>query len=102
MDVVPGGWLHRVAGTAGGGRVLAVNSLHFQAIDRLATGLAVEATASDGTIEAVRVTTAAGFAVGVQWHPEYDWEHDAVSRAIFFAFGAAASAVRRGAEAAAD
>jgi putative glutamine amidotransferase len=30
---------------------------------------------------------ATGFAVGVQWHPEYDWPTDAVSRAIFAQFG---------------
>ena len=35
---------------------------------------------------------AAGFAVGVQWHPEYDWRTDAVSRAIFEQFGAAVRA----------
>jgi putative glutamine amidotransferase len=28
----------------------------------------------------------------VQWHPEYDWERDADSRAIFEAFGRAAAA----------
>ena len=43
----------------------------------------------DGTIEAVRHPGAKGLAVGVQWHPEYDFGHDAVSRAIFCAFGAA-------------
>ena len=31
-----------------------VNSLHGQAIDRLAPGMVVEAVAEDGTIEAVR------------------------------------------------
>src|SRR5487761_1055577 len=31
----------------------------------------------------VRVADAAGFAVGVQWHPEYDFETDALSRRIF-------------------
>jgi putative glutamine amidotransferase len=40
-------------------------------------------------VEAVRVRDAPGFAWGVQWHPEYDWERDAFSRAIFEAFGAA-------------
>jgi len=32
---------------------------------------------------------APGFAVGVQWHPEYDWPTDAVSRRIFEAFAEA-------------
>lgn len=66
---------------------LAVNSLHRQAIDRLAPGLTAEALAEDGTVEAVSVSGARAFALGVQWHPEY-WAHkDAPSAAIFRAFG---------------
>jgi len=82
MRVVPGSWLHRIAGA----REIAVNSLHNQGIDRLAPGLIAEGFAPDGTIEAVRVATTAGFAVGVQWHPEYDFERDPISRRIFEAF----------------
>jgi len=86
----PDGWLYRLAGTA----QLAVNSLHNQGIDRLAPGLAVEATAPDGTIEAVCVLTtpsgrAAGYAIGVQWHPEYDFETDAISRRVLENFATA-------------
>jgi putative glutamine amidotransferase len=69
-----------------------VNSLHNQGIARLAPRLIAEAWAPDGTIEGVRVADAPGFAMGVQWHPEYDWEHDARSRAIFEAFGRACAA----------
>lgn len=90
VRVVPGSWLHRVAGA----REIAVNSLHNQGIDRLAAGLVVEGVAPDGTIEAIRVAGAAGFAVGVQWHPEYDWQTDPVSRGIFQAFGDAVAARR--------
>ena len=82
VRVVPGSWLHRIAGA----REIAVNSLHNQGIDRLAPGLVADAVAPDGTIEAVRVATTSGFAVGVQWHPEYDFERDPVSRRIFEAF----------------
>lgn len=82
VDLVPGGVLHRLAGASG----IAVNSLHNQGVDRLAPGLAVEAVAPDGTIEAVRAAAGAGFAVGVQWHPEYDFETDPVSAALFVAF----------------
>ncbi|MCA3425226.1 MAG: gamma-glutamyl-gamma-aminobutyrate hydrolase family protein [Roseomonas sp.] len=71
---------------------LAVNSLHNQAVQRLAPRLVAEGWAPDGTIEAVRVEGARGFAIGVQWHPEYDWERDADSRAIFEAFGRVAAA----------
>ena len=42
-----------------------INSLHWQAVDRLAPRLAVEGLAPDGTIEAVRVTDAKNFALGV-------------------------------------
>lgn len=75
-----------------GAQELAVNSLHNQGIATLGPGLRVEATAADGTIEAVTVPGAPGFALGVQWHPEYDFATDAASRAIFEAFGAAARA----------
>lgn len=64
-----------------------VNSLHEQAIDRPADGMAVEAVAPDGTIEAVRVTGAPGFVLGVQFHPEWHYATDAPSMAIFRAFG---------------
>lgn len=70
-----------------------VNSLHAQGIDRLAPGLAVEAVAPDGLIEAVRVEKAPGFALGVQWHPEHPralpW---ALSQAIFGEFARAVAA----------
>jgi putative glutamine amidotransferase len=93
IRVTPDGWLHRLACTT----EIAVNSLHNQGVDRLAPGLVAEGVAPDGTIEAVRVITgdqgpAPGFAVGVQWHPEYDWRSDPVSRAIFDQFGAAVRA----------
>lgn len=74
-----------------------VNSLHRQAIGRLADALVVEATAPDGTIEAVRVRDAAGFALGVQWHPEYWVRSDPPSAQLFAAFGEALRAYRAGA-----
>lgn len=90
IRVTPGGWLHRLAD---GAAEIAVNSLHNQGIDRLAPGLAMEGVAPDGTIEAVSVIgPASHYAVGVQWHPEYDWPTDTLSRRIFEGFG---DAVRR-------
>lgn len=64
-----------------------VNSLHRQAIAKAAPRLQVEATAEDGTVEAVSVIDAKAFAGGVQWHPEYWAETDEPSRRIFEAFG---------------
>ena len=87
VAVTEGGWLHRITKA----RRIAVNSLHNQGVDRLAPGLVIDAEAADGTVEAVHVLHSAGFAVGVQWHPEYDWDHDENSRGIFAAF---ADAVR--------
>ena len=78
-----GGLLHQLARAA----TIEVNSLHHQGIDRLAPGLAVEATAPDGTIEAVRLVHGRGFALGLQWHPEFDACTDAVSQRIFEVFG---------------
>jgi putative glutamine amidotransferase len=69
-----------------------VNSLHRQGVAVLADRLVVEATAPDGTIEAVSVAQAPGFALGVQWHPEYWAKIDGPSRAILEAFGEAVRA----------
>ncbi|MSO70260.1 MAG: gamma-glutamyl-gamma-aminobutyrate hydrolase family protein [Alphaproteobacteria bacterium] len=69
-----------------------VNSLHGQGIDRLAAGLAIEARAPDGLIEAVHVIDAPAFAIGVQWHPEWKVTENAFSMALFGAFGEAARA----------
>ncbi len=75
-----------------GAEAFMVNSLHEQAIDRPGEGLVVEAVAPDGTIEAVRVSQAGGFALGVQFHPEWHYRADAPSAAIFRAFGEALAA----------
>ncbi len=89
-DVTPrdGGALASIVGDA----PIAVNSLHRQAVDALAPSLVAEAVADDGTVEAVSVRNAAGFAVGVQWHPEYWARTDAPSRRLFEAFGDAVRA----------
>lgn len=85
----------KLARILGAGEI-SVNSLHQQAIDRPAEGLVVEAIAADGTIEAVRVADAPGWAFGVQWHPEWNFQGDAPSNAIFCAFGDACRAYAAG------
>jgi putative glutamine amidotransferase len=85
IRLTPGGILAGLAGS----EMARVNSLHWQGIDRLAARLVVEATAPDGTIEAVRVGDAEGFTLGVQWHPEWRFAEDRLSQAIFGAFGSA-------------
>ncbi|HZT03902.1 MAG TPA: gamma-glutamyl-gamma-aminobutyrate hydrolase family protein [Steroidobacteraceae bacterium] len=86
-DVVlePGGLLRALAGV----ERARVNSSHWQGIERLGQGLAVEARAPDGLIEAFRVEDTARFALAVQWHPEWKPLDNPLSRALFAAFGAA-------------
>ncbi len=81
---------------------IVVNSLHYQAIDRLAPSLVTEAAAPDSTIEAVRVSNSRAFTLGIQWHPEFDFRADPVSKAIFVAFGQAVRRGRQGMTLAAD
>ena len=91
-SLVPGGMLQRLLD---GAETIQVNSLHGQGIDRLADRLAVEAIAPDGTIEAVSVQDAPGFALAVQWHPEWRVLENPTSRRLFAAFGAACRARQR-------
>jgi putative glutamine amidotransferase len=68
---------------------LQVNSLHWQGIHTLGKGLLVEARAPDGVIEGFRVAAAPGFALGLQWHPEWQFAKNLFSSALFAAFGEA-------------
>ena len=85
IELTPGGLLSELTGE----KEVNINSLHGQGIARLAKGLTVEARAPDGLVEAVRVTNADNFALGVQWHPEWNFSESALSRVIFSAFGKA-------------
>ncbi|WP_405594918.1 gamma-glutamyl-gamma-aminobutyrate hydrolase family protein [Streptomyces sp. NBC_01092] len=49
---------------------MSVPTYHHQSVDRLGEGLVVSAYAADGTVEAVELPSAAGWVLGVQWHPE--------------------------------
>ena len=86
--LVPGGFFASLSRAT----ALHVNSLHEQGIDRLAEQLRVDAAAPDGIVEAVTVKDARGFALGVQWHPEWRFWENPVSRALFATFGDACRA----------
>ena len=88
ISLLPDGEIARLTGLTSA----TVNSLHGQGIDRLADGLIIEATSPDGVIEAVRVKDAPAFAIGVQWHPEWLYTEEPVSKTLFEAFGDAARA----------
>lgn len=70
---------------------LEVNSIHHQAIERVADGLRIVATAPDGVVEGIEsAADSPWWCVGVQWHPEDLVETDeSWSRDIFTAFASA-------------
>jgi putative glutamine amidotransferase len=78
-----------------GCRTIRVNSLHGQGILEPGKRVVVEGVAEDGTIEAIRIADAPGFALGVQWHAEYDPQRNPINRALFQAFGEALAARQR-------
>lgn len=91
VTLAPGGMLMQILG---GAARLIVNSLHGQGIDRLAPGLVVEARAEDGLIEAYRID-APGFALALQWHPEWRLADNPDSQKLYAAFGYACRQYQR-------
>jgi len=62
----PGSLLHQITGR----HQLRVNSLHYQAVDRVAAGLQVAGRDLDGFVQVLQHDGGAPL-LGVQWHPEY-------------------------------
>jgi putative glutamine amidotransferase len=85
VTLVPGGAFARILGR----ETIRVNSLHGQGILEPGQRIVIEGVAEDGTIEAIRIADAPGFALGVQWHAEADPQGNGVNRALFEAFGKA-------------
>lgn len=67
VDIEEGSFVHSLYGSK-----TEVNSIHHQAINKVADGFKVTAVAEDGNIEAIEK----GNLIGVQWHPEVDYEID--------------------------
>jgi putative glutamine amidotransferase len=89
LRVVPGSRLARAIGATDA----TTNSMHHQAIGRVAEGLVAVAHAPDGVVEGVEWAGDDWWMAGVQWHPEEltataeEWD-----RALFAAFAAAVRA----------
>lgn len=81
-----GGVFHQLFGAT---EVL-TNTLHGQGIKTCGARVVIDGYAQDQTPEAIFIKDAVGFALGVQWHPEYKAGNDPVSRPLFEAFGKAA------------
>ena len=69
--------------------ILEVNSLHHQAVRKLAPGLQATAYAPDGIMEAFELSDHP-YGLAVQWHPEWLPDHPA-SQALFNSFVLAAA-----------
>ncbi|MBP7865483.1 MAG: gamma-glutamyl-gamma-aminobutyrate hydrolase family protein [Acidobacteria bacterium] len=80
---------------ASGATRLTVNSYHHQGLDRIGRGLTVTARSADGLPEAVEGKHGP-FLLGVQFHPERDFENEPPFEGIFRAFLAAAERYRAG------
>jgi len=85
VRLLPGGAFANLLGC----EIIRVNSLHGQGILEPGTRVVVEGVAEDGTIEAIRIADASSFALGVQWHAEYDPQRNPINRTLFQAFGEA-------------
>lgn len=83
IEIVAGGRLDRLFGARRG----SVNSVHHQGVDRLGAGLAAEAHAPDGLVEAFHARPVGADILAVQWHPEYDAFANPYGRAFFEAAG---------------
>jgi len=85
LRTVPGsrlaGWL---------GEDIRVNSFHRQVVQDVPPGWRVAAWSDDGFVEAIEA--AEGFAIGLQFHPEWLEKREPAFRRIFDAFVAAAAA----------
>ncbi|MAB01572.1 MAG: gamma-glutamyl-gamma-aminobutyrate hydrolase [Rhodobacteraceae bacterium] len=88
---------HKVRLEAGGtfegifnSKSIMVNSLHGQGILEPGERVIIEGLAPDQTPEAIRIEGSKGFALAVQWHPEWNANKDPVSRPLFEEFSKAA------------
>jgi putative glutamine amidotransferase len=87
LHVKEGGWLERVLLAHDiDPNTLSVNSQHGQAAKALGKGVVIEATADDGTIEAIHVPSAPALAFGVQWHAEWYVEKTPLHNVLFSEF----------------
>ena len=82
VSVNPDSLLFRLSGDSAS---LSVNSMHHEAVNRLAPGLTACAWAPDGIIEALEKPDYP-FLLGVQWHPEYLCREDKAAAGLFSGF----------------
>ena len=81
--------IHTVPGTLTarliGKDVIATNSYHHQAVDKIGEGLRVGAYSKDGIVESLESLPGASWVFGLQWHPERTVGKDEYSLRFFSA-----------------
>ncbi|HXW77265.1 MAG TPA: gamma-glutamyl-gamma-aminobutyrate hydrolase family protein [Candidatus Eremiobacteraceae bacterium] len=92
VDLLAGSAIADIAGSAS----IATNTMHHQAVRRVAYPLVATAHARDGIVEALELRGEHPFFIAVQWHPEELVENDEPSRRLFERFVQAAAARARG------
>ncbi len=92
VHVSEGGVFHQIFGAT----EVMTNTLHGQGIKSTGSSVVIDGHAEDDTPEAIYIEGASGFALAVQWHPEYNAANDPVSRPLFEAFGDAARDWKKG------
>jgi putative glutamine amidotransferase len=85
VKVAPKSLLRRIVKTG----TMRVNSSHHQSVKEVAPSMTASAVAPDGIIEAIE-SLSERFLLGVQWHPEFLFDHHRLHRRLFEAFLAAA------------
>ena len=85
VNLTPDGLLARGLGC----ERISVNSVHFQGVGAVGKGLAVEALAADGLVEAVSACVNGAQIVAVQWHPEWRTDDNVHSQGLFEMLGRA-------------
>jgi putative glutamine amidotransferase len=63
-----------------------VNSSHHQSVKTVGKNLKITARAKDDVVECIEDTRQNRFVLGVQWHPEVNWQSNVLSRQIFELF----------------
>jgi putative glutamine amidotransferase len=91
VSLTPGGAFARLLGC----ETVRVNSLHGQGILQPGERVVIEGVDKKDTTDPILLPDAPGFALGVQWHAEYDPQRNPINRALFEAFGAALLATKR-------
>ncbi|MEV7907596.1 gamma-glutamyl-gamma-aminobutyrate hydrolase family protein [Streptomyces anulatus] len=86
VTVRPGSLLAGIAGA----ETVTASCYHHQCVSEPGEGLVAVAHAADGTVEAAELAGAAGWFLGVQWHPEDTAATDPVNRRLFDALVEAA------------